>query len=125
MIEDGTIPALVGPNVGTNLLPNHPSTAGINALTTKDDEGPDPVYLIIDAPIPRSFLAQHLTTMRYGYTWGSSDQEGDFFHEGSKEDSEKNSVKEERECERKIRVMSLRAPEETAQVTPVYNSLVS
>ena len=53
LIEDGTIPTPAGPNVGTNPLPNHPPAAGINALIT-DDEGPDPVHLIANAPGPQS-----------------------------------------------------------------------
>ena len=56
----------------------------------------------------------------------------DFFHKDSDNDSgedsvedsdeEKDSVKKERECERKIRVMSLKTLRETSQVVPVQPS---
>ena len=84
LIKDGTIPTPKGPNVGTDPLPNHPPADDVNALIT-NDEGPDPVFLITDAPRPRSIYARFLTNIRYGYTWGPSQEEDHF--QGDSNDS--------------------------------------
>ena len=118
LIEDGTIPTPKGPNVGTNPLPNHPPTDDVNALITKD-EGPDPVFLITDAPRPRFVYTRFLTNIRYGYTWGPS-QEEDHLQEASddsyspetedSEDSENSGERTVKAEENVGRVGTLRDP---------------